>query len=81
MPHFCIPFYANYTILATQRGAHGTMAPSKYAPAQMFCHCLSFIFTYNENFRFLVQAVKIFEFWKTRLRRTPILIPTNFVIS
>ena len=24
IPHFCIPFYANYTILATQRGA---MAP------------------------------------------------------
>ena len=24
---FCILFYANYTILATQKGGHGTMAP------------------------------------------------------
>ena len=31
MPHFCIQFYANYTILATQRGAWHH-APSKYAP-------------------------------------------------
>ena len=27
MPRFCILFYANYTILATQRGGHGTMLP------------------------------------------------------
>ena len=35
MPQFYIPviFYANFTILATQRGGgHGTMAPFKYAP-------------------------------------------------
>ena len=28
MPQFCILFHANYTILATQRGGHGTKAPS-----------------------------------------------------
>ena len=33
MPHFSIPFYSNYTILATQKGGDGTMAPPKYAPA------------------------------------------------
>ena len=33
MPQFCILFYANYTILATQKGGHGTMPPLKYAPA------------------------------------------------
>ena len=27
MPQFCILFYANYTIMATQRGGHCTMAP------------------------------------------------------
>ena len=27
MLQFCILFYANYTILATQRGDHGPMAP------------------------------------------------------
>ena len=33
MPQFCILFYANYTILATQEGGHGPMAPPpKYAP-------------------------------------------------
>ena len=32
MPQFCILFYANYTLLATQRGGHGPMAPPKYAP-------------------------------------------------
>ena len=35
MPQFCILFYANYTILATQRGGgHGPMAPPTYAPGQ-----------------------------------------------
>ena len=34
MPQFCILFYANYTILATQRGSHGPMSPPpKHAPA------------------------------------------------
>ena len=32
MPQFYILFYANYTILATQRGDHGSMAPPKYTP-------------------------------------------------
>ena len=32
MPQFCILFYANYTVLATQRGGHGLMAPPKYVP-------------------------------------------------
>ena len=32
MPQFCILFYANYTILVTQRGDHATMPPPKYAP-------------------------------------------------
>ena len=27
MPQFCILFYANYTILATQRGGHGPVPP------------------------------------------------------
>ena len=27
MPQFCVRFYANYTILAIQRGGHGTMPP------------------------------------------------------
>ena len=27
MLHFCILFYANYTILANQRGGHGPMPP------------------------------------------------------
>ena len=27
IPQFCILFYANYTILATQRGGHGIMPP------------------------------------------------------
>ena len=31
-PQFCILFYANYIILASQRGGHGPMPPSKYAP-------------------------------------------------
>ena len=33
MRQFCILFYANYTVLATQRGGHGPIAPPKYAPA------------------------------------------------
>ena len=32
MPLIWILFYANYTILATQKGGHGTIAPPKYAP-------------------------------------------------
>ena len=32
MPQFCILFYSNYTILATQRGGHGTMAPPLNTP-------------------------------------------------
>ena len=32
MPHFCIPFYANYTILAIQRGGMAPCSPPKYAP-------------------------------------------------
>ena len=31
MPQFCIPFYANYTILATQRRGAWPNAPPKYA--------------------------------------------------
>ena len=34
MPQFCILFYANYTILATQRGAMAQWPPPKYAPVQ-----------------------------------------------
>ena len=33
MPQFCIVFYANYTILETQRGSHSPLPPPKYAPA------------------------------------------------
>ena len=33
MLQICILFYANYTILATQRGGYGPMAPLKNAPA------------------------------------------------
>ena len=33
MPQFCKLFYANYTILATQRGDHGIMPSPKYVPA------------------------------------------------
>ena len=33
MPQFCMLFYDYYTILATQKGGHGTMSPPKYAPA------------------------------------------------
>ena len=36
MPKFCIVFYANYTILATQRGGHGPMAPLNYRRSQDF---------------------------------------------
>ena len=51
MPQFCILFYANYTILATQRGGHGPMAPPKYAPVDILYYyhsvthsiCMSFI--------------------------------------
>ena len=32
MPQFCELFYANYTILATQRGAMAQWPPPKYAP-------------------------------------------------
>ena len=32
MPQFCILFYTNYTILATQREGHGPMAPSLNTP-------------------------------------------------
>ena len=32
MPQFCVQFYANYTILATQRGAVAQWPLSKYAP-------------------------------------------------
>ena len=35
MPQFCVLFYVNYTILATQREDLGPMAPPKYAPD---CH-------------------------------------------
>ena len=36
MPQFCILFYANYTILATQRGGPWPNAPPpKYAPASV----------------------------------------------
>ena len=33
MPQFCILFYANYTILANQRGAMAQWPSPKYAPA------------------------------------------------
>ena len=33
MLQFCILFYANYTILATQRGGPWPNTPPKYAPA------------------------------------------------
>ena len=42
MPQFCILFYANYTILATQRGGPWPNAPPKYAPDSvqyMTCDC------------------------------------------
>ena len=32
MPQFCILFFANYTILATQRGGHGPMLPPQNTP-------------------------------------------------
>ena len=32
MPQFCILIYANYTILATQKGGHGPMAPPLNTP-------------------------------------------------
>ena len=32
MPQFCILFYANYIILATQRGGMAQWPPPKYAP-------------------------------------------------
>ena len=32
MPEFCILFYANYTILATQSGGHCSFPPRKNAP-------------------------------------------------
>ena len=36
MPQLCILFYANYTILAIQRGSHGRMpSPPKYVPASI----------------------------------------------
>ena len=35
-PQFCILFYANYTILETQRWGHGPMASPKYA---LGCNC------------------------------------------
>ena len=46
MPQFRILFYANYTILATQRGG-GTMAqcpPKKYAPEYKLLQLLEFTF-------------------------------------
>ena len=42
MPQSCILFYANYTILVTQRGGpwhHGP--PPKYAPAQRYSTSMS----------------------------------------
>ena len=42
MPQFCILFYANYAILATQRGCHGTMPPPKYSPGSTSFTYLSF---------------------------------------
>ena len=35
MSQFCILFYANYTILATQRGKPWPNGPPKYAPARI----------------------------------------------
>ena len=32
MLQFCIPIYANYTILATQKGGHDTMPPPLNTP-------------------------------------------------
>ena len=52
MPHVCIPFYANYTILATQKGGHGTMPP-KYAPGYYFgCVIYCFFFLTAESYFF-----------------------------
>ena len=55
MPQFCILFYANYTILSTQRG--GTMAqwpPPKYAPAGNLKQIV---------FLVLVHSAVILNFW------------------
>ena len=38
MPQFCILFYANSTILATQRGGHGTMPPLNTPLRKIFFH-------------------------------------------
>ena len=49
MLQFCILFYANYTILATQRGGH---APPKYAlqATHNFClPCNTKLLTFNTN--------------------------------
>ena len=40
MPQFCIPFYANYTILATQRERPWPNGPPKYAPGFLWPNSL-----------------------------------------
>ena len=40
VPQFCIQFYANYTILATQRGGHGPMPPPLNTPLGIVIICM-----------------------------------------
>ena len=53
MPQFCILFYANYTILATQRGG---MDPPKYAPESTASSTLTFQ-------KSTMKDVKLVQFW------------------
>ena len=36
MPQFYVLFYANYTVLASQRGGHGTIDPPLNTPLLLF---------------------------------------------
>ena len=49
------------------------MVPQRYFQILSFLHIV-----YPENFMCIAQAIKKFEFWNPRLRRTPIVEPPNF---
>ena len=64
MTQFCILFYANYTILATQRGGgHGPMAPPKYAtgPGRMCALRLVIFMTKQKSQRKTFEWIIIYS--------------------
>ena len=70
MPQFCILFYANYTILATQRRAMAPCPPPKYAPAQhrskrniIFALLAHAAYQVSSAIKFYQKTIAFCEYW------------------